>query len=247
MPSITVPIAEEARKRHMSSSTTLPPIPWKYTAGQIAGSFWTWETDHFIGTITTEQRGFYWWLGDLVRAVEGVPLTVTEGRGGDFASAERDLREAVGKAYPQRLGYRMFAGALATTFILADGNRHNLGEFEGERVIVSVLTEPGTPAVSMVGTAHVVHYDLEIESGPGTFHRIRPVRIASVIREAGGKTNGAVHASAWTGTGRIYRGKRGLGCEGTPGYLPDTIEHNGVLCPVHEESGGPGSAMRMPR
>ena len=226
------------------SAAALPPIPWNYIASPVAGSHWTWETAHFVATISTEQRGFYWWLGDLVRSRDGTPVTITEGRAGDFASSERDLREAIGKAYPPRIGYRQFAGALASTFQLANGNRVDLSDFEGQRVVVDVLAAPGAAPVTILGTARVVHYDLEVDGGPGAIHKIRPIRISRIVREAGGDSRAAERASLWTGMGRIYRGVMVPGCNGTPGYLPNTVEHDRASCPVHEDHVGPGSGPR---
>ena len=118
---------------------------------------WQWTTPHFQATITAEQRTFYWQLGDLIVPHQDLPRHLAEGWAATFDAAEREVRESVGKSYPTNLGYGAYAGALATTFTIATGERVNLGEFNGQQVVVTVRLANGQDQ-TIVGYSSVVHY-----------------------------------------------------------------------------------------
>jgi hypothetical protein len=209
---------------------SIAPIPWQYH-GADGLQMWLWQTRHFVAKIGSEAAGFYWAVGDLVAANGGRPRPLTDGRTADFASAERELRETIGKSYPAVLGYRPYAGPLATTFRIAGGRLLDFGRFEGQRCVVSVALPNGTDR-AYSGYLRVVHYEVEVNQVNGGAVRIMPSHISKVVKGSG---RVAALADQWTGMGRIYSGAVMAGCTGRPGFLPNTIDHAGVdSCAVHE-------------
>lgn len=210
----------------------LAPIPWRFQDSAVA-RIWQWTTPHFQVTLTAEPRSFYWELGDLVVPNQGQPRFLAEGRAVDFATAEAEIREMVGKSYPPQLGYRVYAGALATTFTIATGERINFGEFAGQQVVVSVRLPSGADQ-TLVGYAAVVHFELVLDAANGGTVKIQPAHIVRIVREGGGSA-GSVADTGYTGVGRMYRGQKTRTCTGIPAFLPGVIDHvSPGLCPVHE-------------
>ena len=214
----------------MTAASGLAPIPWRFVDTDLA-RMWLWETPHFEAKIAADLNSFSWELGDLVIPNQGLARFLAEGRTADFATAERDVRETVGKSYPARMGYASFAGDLSTTFVLATQQRVNLGEFNGQPVVVTVRLPNGL-SKSVVGHARVVHWELHLETLGGAIVRVQPAHITSIVREGGGGVSSS--AAAYTGVGRIYRGLVSGGCSGFPGYLPGTVDHVRGKCAVHE-------------
>jgi hypothetical protein len=211
------------------SEVGLTPIPWRFQDSALA-QMWQWTTPHFQVTVTAEQQRFYWELGDLIMPNQGLPRFLAEGWTNGFDAAEREVREAVGKSYPPLLGYGAYAGALATTFTIATGERINLGEFNGQQVLVTVRLANGLDQ-TIVGYASVVHYELHIDPPTGGAMKIQP---SHIVREGGG--SGAKSNNSYLGIGRMYRGTVTRSCTGKPGYMPNTIDHTGSPCPAHEET-----------
>jgi hypothetical protein len=210
---------------------SLAPIPWQYH-GSDGLQMWLWQTPHFVAKIGTEAAGFYWTVGDLVAANGGRPRPLSDGRTSDYAAAERQLRETIGKSYPPALGYRSYAGSLATTFRILGGQFMDFGVFEGQHCVVSVALPDGTER-GYSGYVKVVHYEVEVTQINGGAVRIMPTHISRVLRGSGGAT--APLADQWTGSGRIYTGSVLAGCTGRPGFLPGTIDHAGLgSCKIHE-------------
>ncbi|MGV8847821.1 hypothetical protein [Tessaracoccus sp.] len=214
----------------------IAPIPWQFH-GTDGMQMWLWQTPHFVAKIGMEGAGFYWSVGDLIAAGGGRPSPLNEGRTADFASAERDLRETIGKSYPAVLGYRPYAGSLATTFCVAGGQFIDFALFEGQSCVVSVALQDGTIR-AYSGYLKVVHYEIEVAQVNGGAVRITPSHISKVIRGSG--RSAAPLSDQWTGTGRIYVGSVMRGCTGKPGFLPSTIDHVGMgPCAVHESDRTP--------
>ena len=218
---------------------SIAPIPWQYH-GTDGLQMWLWQTPHFVAKIGTEATGFYWTVGDLGAASGGRPRPLSDGRTSDFAAAELQLRETIGKSYPSILGYRPYAGPLATTFRVAGGQFLDFGPFEGQHCLVSVaLPNGGERGYS--GYLRVVHYEVEITQTSGGAVRIMPSHIAKLTKRSG--KSAAPLADLWTGAGRIYSGTAMRGCSGRPGFLPETIDHVGVRpCTIHEGDRGAGSS-----
>lgn len=206
-------------------------IPWRFSTSELLTT-WVWTTSHFHATVVAEPAAFAWELGDLVTSTDGYPRLVAEGRTRRFAEAEQEIREAVGKSYPPTLGYRDYAGPLATTFRLATGRRVDLGEFEGQRVLVTV-GEPGRAPSRYIGVARIVHHHVELRPDNGRTLRIQPSHILDIVRETGGGSR-SVDERGYTGAGRIYRDTHRPGCTGHPGFLPGTVDHHAGVCPIHE-------------
>jgi hypothetical protein len=225
----------------VKDSTGLAAIPWRYVDLDLL-EVWLWETEHFEAKVSAEPNAFAWEVGDLVVSNDGVPRWLTGGRAEDFAMAEQAVREVIGKSYPVRYGYRRFANHLATTFVLANGQRVDLGPFHGKRALVTVRMPGGTDQ-TFLGACTIHHYELMLTPDTGPQVKIQPSYIVSVTGENGAKGKSSP-ASAWVGVGRIYRGQVVRGCTGTPGFLPDTIEHTGATCRVHEESVPPTAERR---
>ena len=214
----------------MGSSRGVLPIPWEFTTTEFY-QIWEWNTQHFRARVSVEGNTFVWEIGDWITSVDEEPRFLAEGRAGSFSAAEVEVREVIGKSYPVKLGYRDYAGTFATTFVVATGERVDLGAFDGQRSVVQVRMPTGVTQ-TFVGTTQVVHYELFLTPETGSAVKILPAHIVS-IRGEGGDTGSA--RAAYTGVGRIYRGVKGPRCTGKPGFLPETIDHTGDPCPVHEK------------
>jgi hypothetical protein len=183
-----------------------------------------------VATIIGEGNAHQWDVGDLIESKDGYPIPLMDGRTSDFATAEHDIREAIGKSYAPTLGYRVYAGDLATTFDLATGEKVDFGQFHGARVLVEVGVGGGS--VTFVrGQATVEHYVLVVATDSNELIRIQPHRVRSIVHEHGGYDQ---MKQRGTKVPRMYFGKVERGCTGTPGFVHDTVEHGGTRCPVHE-------------
>jgi hypothetical protein len=218
----------------VNESTGTAAIPWRYVDLDLL-EVWLWETDHFEAKVTAEANCFAWEVGDLVVSDDGLPRWLTGGRAVDFATAERSIREVIGKSYPVRFGYRPYAGPLATTFLIATGERLDLGVFHGTRALVTVRM-PGGADQSFLGHCSIQHYELLLTTDSGHQVKIQPPYIVSVTGENGATARASAASSAFVGVGRIHTGAMVRGCTGSPGFLPDTIEHDGPPCQVHEST-----------
>lgn len=207
----------------MSTQAVLPPIPWVHSQFDF-GSVWKWQTPHFVVTVNGDARSCYWQISDLSTGTE---KPFADGRSATFQQTEREVRETIGKAYPPRLGYQTFAGSLATTFTISTGERIDLGPFVGQHVVATVVA--GDASSTHEGLASIENYDFVVTNN-GTAVRISPtylVNVKAVYRPTPRQVNE-------TGN-RVYSGRVELGCTGRPGYLPNTIEHDSALCPIHEK------------
>ena len=216
----------------MASTFGLRAIPWVFTDAPYL-KLWTWRTPHFEARVTADFNSYAWEILDLMATTDPTGVLLTEGRTGDFATAENEVRETIAKSYPTRLGYQTYAGPLATTFTLATGQRVDLGVFTGVRCIVTVKF-PDASLHTYYGDVRIVNYDLRLTQESGQTLAIQPTHITSIIAEAGPTSINS--QSSYTGLGRIYRGRMMAGCTGKPGYLPDTIDHVGPICGIHEDA-----------
>ena len=218
----------------MNQQAGMAAIPWRYVDLDLL-EVWLWETEHFEAKVTAEPNSFAWEVGDLVVSNDGLPRWLTGGRAVDFATAEQSIREVIGKSYPSRFGYRPYAGPLATTFLVATGERLDLGPFHGTRALVTVRM-PGGADQSFLGHCSIQHYELVLTTDSGHQVKIQPSYIVSVTGENGATARASQSSASFVGVGRIYKGKMVHGCTGSPGFLPDTIEHAGAPCQVHEST-----------
>lgn len=214
----------------MVATVGLTPIPWKFIHSDVM-KMWQWETPHFEARVTADVNSFAWEIYDLISR-GGEPMFLVEGRTREFHESEMAIREMIGKSYPAKFGYASYAGALATTFTLATGERIDLGRFNGTRVVVTVRLPNGLNQ-SFIGLMTVVHYEVHLTPEAGTPVRIQPSHIVKIAGEGGT----AAQDSSYTGIGRIYRGTPTRGCTGVPGFMPETIDHTGPTpCPMHEDT-----------
>ncbi len=210
---------------------SLPAIPWTHETSDF-GSVWIWETSSFLVTVNGDMRSFYWTLADKNEEPNKPPKPFSDGQAVSFEQAEQTIRETIGKAYPPALGYQMYAGPLAFTFTISTGEKVDFTRFIGRRVKVVVATRDGDD-VTYEGKAHVEHYDVVLVNGSEAFY-ISPSFIVSIHMDGNA---GAVSRQPLplTHTGRIIQGKMSPGCTGKQGFLPGTVEHYGIVCPVHEQ------------
>jgi hypothetical protein len=208
----------------------LPAVPWAFLDSELM-KVWVWRTDHFEVRVNADVNSFSWEILDLMASSEGRFLT--EGRARDFAGAENEVREAIGKCYPPKYGYGRYAGSLATTFTLATGERLDFGLFAGTRAVIVVRLPDGREQ-PFVGSVRVNHYEIWLTPDTGSTVRIQPAHIVRVTGEGGGAA--AAAKTAYTGVGRLYRGALVRGCNGKPGFMPDTVDHIGDACTIHEDA-----------
>jgi hypothetical protein len=205
-------------------------IPWAFLNHEVM-KMWVWRTEHFEVRVSAAYNSYNWVVTDFMRSTEGRFLA--EGTTRDFHETEDAVREIIGKSYPPKYGYMEYAGSLAYTFTIATGERIDFSQFLGHRTIVTVRTPQGQEK-SFAGSVRPVHYEVHVSPGAGSAVKIQPSHIIKVTAESGRPTRTAAQAT-YTGVGRIYSGPIVRGCNGRPGFLPDTTDHTGDACPVHED------------
>lgn len=216
-------------------SRSAPPvsqraIPWAFLNHDVM-KMWVWRTDHFEVRVSAGFNSFNWVITDFMQSPDGRFLV--EGVTRDFHEAEEQVRETIGKSYPAKCGYGEYAGALAHTFTIATGQRIDFSQFLGHRTIVTVRMPDGREK-SFAGSVRAVHYEVHVTPESGTAVSIQPAHIIKVKTESGRPTRTAAD-STHTGVGRIYTGAVVRGCTGRSGFLPQTVDHVGGTCPVHED------------
>jgi hypothetical protein len=212
----------------MQRQASLPPIPWSHQISEF-GALWKWDTKHFVVTVNGDVRSCYFQIADKVSNPAGEPRPFQDGRAATFEQAELLIREVIGKAYKPALGYSQYAGALATTFRLANGQDVDLGPYTGHTTVATILSPDGS-TTDYAGVARIEHYELVL-AGEQTY-RISPSHITA-LRISGRTANAPVASKAKAN--RTVAGTVTLGCTGKAGFLPNTIEHTGRICPIHEE------------
>lgn len=212
------------------SVTQVKTIPWNYQESPFAKS-WTWTTDHFEAKVRSDGSRYVWTVSDLSK---GRQIPLGSGPETSFTAAEDEVRELVGKSYPTRLGYRAYAGSLATTFRIYTGEVIDFGPLESSKVIMTVRTSEGVERI-LTGALRVVHHELHVVSESGTY-RVSPSFIVKVSREFGGMGSSPSKARKLGKSGRLYEGELVPGCTGVLGYDPGTVDHppRAPHCPIHE-------------
>ena len=213
-------------------------VPWLFEENPLL-SLWIWRTPHFEAKIQTDSNAnqFSWEITDLS---QGAPYPLSDGFELAFRDAEFAVREIIGKSYPAKLGYKKFAGSLATTFKIFTGERIDFGPMEATQVILTVRTlNKKTNQIverTIAGKLKIHNYVLEVSPDHGQTVRIPPTHILSVQREYGGHAQEKKDNPLNNRLLRIFEGTVTLGCTGQPGMLPNTVEHpsRAPLCPVHE-------------
>lgn len=213
-------------ERKLMVSVLLPAIPWSHSSSDF-GSVWTWETTHFIVTVNGGERSCYYVISS--KSMDGEPpKPFSDGQAATFEQAELMIREAIGKGYSPNLGYQHFAGSLATTFIISTGVKIDLGAYSGHEIEVKVFNKSGDNEV-YTGIASIQHYDLVITKNSQAV-RIPPSYIQSISFP-----NKIVPVELPSRLNRIISGYIEKDCNGKPGFIEGTVEHYGLLCPIHEK------------
>lgn len=217
-------------------STHHTPVPWDFTPGDVI-NIWSWTTEHFHVQINAGENGPYnWAVHDLIQPDGDMPRFLAEGQTSTFGEAEDAVREQIGKTYPTRLGYDGYAGSLATTFTIATGERIDFGPMVGQETTISIRL-PNGQTRTYVGFVHIHHHTLRLRSDKSGTLQINPAHITMVGSAYGAYVRGkALSANkGLLGYGRMYSGEWSPGCTGVMGYLPETVDHTGEPCPVHEQ------------
>lgn len=205
--------------------TSYKHVPWDLiSTGEI--KVWRWLTPHFDAQIRSDGIHCSCSITDRT---QGRPTIILNDFGKDFKESEKKVLEFIAKSYPVALGYRRYAGELATTFVLNDGTEQNLGHFEGKQVIVQYLTEQNDIKESK-GFLQITHHTVEITTGEHSSITIAPSLIKSIRAISGraGEDQKGLH-------GRLVLGKPGRGCTGRAGFISGSVVHddNAPWCPIH--------------
>jgi hypothetical protein len=155
----------------------LPAIPWSHESSDF-GSVWQWETTHFIVVVNGNERSCYFQISDKMSSPAGSPKPIADGQAATFQDAELQIRETIGKAYPAKLGYQRIAGPLATSFVIATGNKIDLGEYAGQNVVVTIANRDGSES-QYSGIANVLHYHMYLKQGEQSL-KISPSHILNI-------------------------------------------------------------------
>jgi len=192
-------------------------------------SVWIWDTEVFNVRVLGDVRSCYYVITDKISDPDR-HQTLADGQTASFHQAENRIREIIGKAYTEEHGYRKYAGYLATTFTIADGQRVDFGPYEGEQVTVEVFTSKDT-TTAITGELRIEHHYLSILKG-STNINIRPTHVKCLTLLNSIKQERVCRFEKING--RTYRATWEHGCTGEAGFLPNTVDHRGLVCPVHE-------------
>ncbi len=209
----------------MVNAQNFTPIPWEHQSDEMT-TLWTWETEHFKVIVTGNISSVYFRIHDKT-----TDQMFFDGQARSFEEGEILIRETIGKAYPISLGYAHYAGPLRTTFMLADGDKKDLARFIDRAVEVTVLSADGSKH-TYKGVAQINNYYLELRTEK-VHVKILPSHILNIEPVL---TVEGLDSDYERIDGRIFKGKVVPGCTGTPGFMQDTIEHNGITCPIHERN-----------
>jgi hypothetical protein len=212
----------------------LKPIPWIFKENPMLKS-WSWETDLFDAKILM-TKGIDSPTWTVVDRSGTPPTPLGMGEELSFQEAQDAILELIGKSYPVRYGYWAYAGKLATTFIVKNGQKVDFTPYIGSSVIIEAYNkrDPSRPAV-LIGTLSVSHFNIELKTDRERILVIPPAFIISVKKEF--DTSGNVQVKEQVGGKRLFREEWRPGCTGSPGYLQGTLVHNpnDVFCPIHDK------------
>jgi len=208
-------------------------VPWVFADSPLLKA-WTWSTPHFEGKILSmgSKDSFTWKVVDKT----GSPSTVVgAGEMNNFAGAEEEILELIGKSYPLNLGYQVFAGDLATTFMLYNNKKVDLAAYLGSNVIVEVF-DKRNPAqnLTIVGLFALSHYKVHIKTDRNNVSIIPPEFIIDIRREFDPTQMEEKIEEA--GSRRVFKQEWVKGCTGHPGFMVGTVIHNpsDEFCPIHD-------------
>jgi hypothetical protein len=210
------------------SGNLMTPIPWSHTITEF-GALWKWATPHFEVMVNGDGRAYYYTISDKST---GTLKPFADGTGASFEQAEQLIRGIIGKAYDPALGYQHYTGFYATTFVLANGQPLDLAPFVGKAIEVEVII-PNKGRQVYTGIAQIKHYELILVNG-GLAVKIAPVKITRIGYVVDLKPDSKPEFEKIVG--RTYKGGLLPGCNGNLGFMPDTVDHSGLSCPIHEDT-----------
>lgn len=220
----------------MNKQAATAPIPWDHKSSAIVSS-WTWNTEHFTVTIFEEglaaRKMYNWKITDLST---GSPVIFDHGVAYDFSEAVDGILELIGKSYPAEYGYQAYAGKLATTFEISDGNKYDFRPAIGQSVIAKVY-DADNKEITLTGIFNVLHYDFTLQSSGQTII-LPPMKVIDILKEFGMssliKTTYGDQV-ARSKSGRIVYEEWQKGCTGKPGFKPGTTIHppGSLYCSIH--------------
>lgn len=209
-----------------ATETALPPIPWNFSNAD--GGAFVWDTPLFRAVISSSSGGHYW---EVAHVAGGGAKAIRSDVAADFAAAEVAVRETIGKAYRPDSGYRHFAGALATTFQLADGSWLDFAPLERHQVVLTVRRADGGTETH-TGELRVSHYTVTVDSRERDLLAVLPHSVVSARTIEGIAPQTTTSAKPRS---RITQGKPEAGCTGRAGFVGGTVDHLGAPeCPLHE-------------
>lgn len=221
----------------MNKKFSTEPIPWVHKPSNLV-SAWSWETEHFVVNIFAEglnTKAIYNWkisdksLGYTKMFETGADLS--------FNDSVNSILEVIGKSYPRILGYQAYAGALASTFVISTGKKHDFSNIIGETVVAKVLNSDNDEII-LTGVFDIQNYDFTITNGDSILI-VPPNRVVDVLKEYGmlSLINFDPEESkiARSKSGRIVHEEWRKGCTGKPGFRPGTTNHppGADYCTIH--------------
>lgn len=202
----------------------LAAIPWTHRTLDV-GEYWSWVTPLFTATVLGNEKSFYW---RVVHTDGGASKPIGDANTASFQDAENQVRETIGKSYGPHSGYQEFVGRWANTFSIATSEDVDFSPFVDKMVVLTIWGENNNHT-EYVGTLTIHNYMLHLatdtqvlEINPNYIMAVRLVQTTTHINTA--KNLG----------GRTFEDNWVPGCSGTPGYAPNTVEHSGSECPIHE-------------
>lgn len=210
--------------------------PWVFSENAFIKS-WIWKTPHFEARIMSSPAGDFTWK--VIDITGSTPTTIGTSEVDSFQTAEDEALEIIGKSYPRKLGYYAYAGDLATTFTLHNGQKVNLGTYYGQNVILTVFNKksPMTPH-TISGTLTINHYKVLVKTDTSTQVSIPPEYIMKIRKEYDA-INALIEDTAATDAKRqkrIIQENWRPGCTGQAGFKVGTIIHSpdDAPCPFHD-------------
>lgn len=210
-------------------TTSLPPIPWHHDLSDLQ-AVWLWETEAFIVKVLGDVHSCYYTVTDKL-ADPAKPELIADGQTASFHQAEMRVRELIGKAYNPNLGFRKYAGNLATTFTISTGNRIDFGPYEGQMVTVEVFTGNSSTR-ALTGELRIENFLVSLIKGE-THVNIRPTHVKTITLLNNARQEKLTRYERISG--RTYRANWEEGCTGEDGFLMNTVEHRYAVCPIHEQ------------
>jgi hypothetical protein len=209
-------------------------IPWIFKDSPMLKS-WSWTTEHFDAKILVAM-GMNTPTWKVVDTSGSSPTTLGLGEELNFPQAQDAILELIGKAYPTKCGYGAYAGDLATTFTIKNGQKVDFASYVGSNVIIEAYNkqEPSRNSI-LVGGLSVSHFNIELKTDRDRILVVPPAFIISVKKEF--ENSEMIERVEKKGAQRLFREEWRPGCTGSPGFISGTLIHNpnDIFCPIHDK------------